>query len=912
MDLTRANRILESRRDLIAGAPSGLRSDEAGEGGCGVLGFAANILVSGRHVLNASHQMHNRGNGKGGGIAMVGMDPIQARVDRSTLRSHTLLQIALLEPTARPEIERSFIQPFFEIAQAYELPHMDDYRGVGTLDVRPPDVWRYFIRPKDSALDEFVTQNGLEALSTCEVADEFVYQNSFRINSQFYASLGEQRAFVLSHGRNLSVLKIVGYAEDVVEYYQLEEQRAHVWIAHQRYPTKGRVWHPGGAHPFIGLNEALVHNGDFANYHAVSEYLSQRNISQLFLTDTEVGVQLFDLWDRVYGYPLEITLEAMAPTSEFDFAMLPPEKKGLYQAVQRAHIHGSPDGPWFFILARSLGNDTNDHFELLGITDTSMLRPQVFALYENSAPLGSWRPEEEGVQIGLIASERQAINACLRSLSAEDPRFQPMADRYWVARGGSHTDGGAFRFIVTAEESNRKTGADPLSPVLRLQNENKFGAPVVFDSGRWHVDPRQLDPSRTPIEARRWWQVQATHAFDDGGAPTIYSWLKQRMPTLSWDELTWGLGWLGEFGAHGDEEWLFTLQAFNYLRDRHYHTGRKKATSVLRLVDQALLDLFSLVPILTPENLFDERDWRLEGLERIRRVNWENRGFLQEPVPGKITSEQVLLIDALEFPSEGDDAAARSIVNAYRQGWRHIIAFNWRGGRFAASGLGADSDGLRIDLYGDVGDYAASGLDGAEVHLHGAGQDQLGQILKRGKLVIHGDAGQTFLYGAKGGEIYVQGSVAGRPLINSVGRPRAVINGTCLDYLAESFMAGDPLHGGGFVILNGVGFDEKGKLLELESPYPGGNLFSLASGGAIYLRDPRRKVASDQLNGGKFDILSAEDWDLIEPYLQENARQFEIPVDALLTVDGVRRAPKDVYRKVSVHSTGVLTDTENR
>ncbi len=32
-------------------------------------------------------------------------------------------------------------------------------------------------------------------------------------------------------------------------YYRLEDQAANVWIAHQRYPTKGRVWHPGGAHP---------------------------------------------------------------------------------------------------------------------------------------------------------------------------------------------------------------------------------------------------------------------------------------------------------------------------------------------------------------------------------------------------------------------------------------------------------------------------------------------------------------------------------------------------------------------------------------------------------------------------------------------------------------------------------------
>ena len=51
-------------------------------------------------------------------------------------------------------------------------------------------------------------------------------------------------------------------------------------------------------------------------------------------------------------------------------------------------------------------------------------------------------------------------------------------------------------------------------------------------------------------------------------------------------------------------------------------------------------------------------------------------------------------------------------------------------------------------------------------------------------------------------------------------------------------MAGDPLNGGGFVILNGIRFDDDGKIVDQPMPYPGSNLFSLASGGAIYLRDP--------------------------------------------------------------------------
>ena len=164
---------------------------------------------------------------------------------------------------------------------------------------------------------------------------------------------------------------------------------------------------------------------------------------------------------------------------------------------------------------------------------------------------------------------------------------------------------------------------------------------------------------------------------------------------------------------------------------------------------------------------------------------------------------------------------------------------------------------------------------------------------------MYGDVGQTFLYGAKGGEIYVLGNAAGRPMINAVGRPRVVINGTALDFLAESFMAGDPLNGGGFAVVNGIRFDETGKIVPLDLPYPGSNLLSLASGGAIYVRDPHRTLVDEQLNGGAYRSLSAADWRLILPSLRENEALFGIGVERdLLTVDGILRSPKDVYRKV--------------
>jgi len=155
--------------------------------------------------------------------------------------------------------------------------------------------------------------------------------------------------------------------------------------------------------------------------------------------------------------------------------------------------------------------------------------------------------------------------------------------------------------------------------------------------------------------------------------------------------------------------------------------------------------------------------------------------------------------------------------------------------------------------------------------------------------------------------VFVLGNAAGRPLINAVGRPRVVINGTCLDFLAESFMAGDPLAGGGFVILNGIEFDGRGRMVPQSMPYPGSNLFSLASGGAIYIRDPHSLVVERQLNGGVLSTLSDKDWQLIRPYLAENERLFGIRAKDLLTVDGKTKTPQEVYRKVSAVKLSVLT-----
>jgi glutamate synthase domain-containing protein 3 len=303
------------------------------------------------------------------------------------------------------------------------------------------------------------------------------------------------------------------------------------------------------------------------------------------------------------------------------------------------------------------------------------------------------------------------------------------------------------------------------------------------------------------------------------------------------------------------------------------------------MVDHTLETIFRHIPNLDRQ---DEKGG-------YRLIDWETRQFFRGPQ----RHEKVLIIDAALFPPEGDNRDSRLMAEAFYKGWRRFIVFGLKGQRFHGCGFGPSSGGVRIDIYGSSGDYLASGIDGLSIYVHGNAQDQLGQIMKSGKLVIYGDTGQTFMYGAKGGEVYVMGNAAGRPLINAVGRPRVVINGNCLDYLAESFMAGDPHNGGGFVVLNGVAFNERGEVYSQETPYPGSNLFSLASGGAIYVRDPLNKIDEEQLNGGEIVSLEERDWHLILPFLRENENLFGISVENdLLKVNGDIEDPLNVYRKV--------------
>ena len=407
----------------------------------------------------------------------------------------------------------------------------------------------------------------------------------------------------------------------------------------------------------------------------------------------------------------------------------------------------------------------------------------------------------------------------MHSLAQEDKRFCPIADKYWNARGGSHTDGGAFVFTIENANGNGSK---------RLVCTDKFGKVVKIDNNKKHCDMTiqiQQNASENPLKER------LADLVENNNALSLFQYIREKIADWDFDTVRLCMKLLGEFAKENDQKKGTVISALTLLHNRHYDTGSKKRSSLLQIIVETLYDIFAATP-----ELWENSD------RRYCSIDWNSRKTLRGPDEG----EETLIINTSKFPPEGDDCDARLICEAYSMGWKKFIAYGYRG--------------------------------------------------------------QRFMYGAKGGEVYVLGNAAGRPLINAVGKPRVVINGTCLDYLAESFMAGEPLNGGGFVILNSISFDELGNVKNQPTPYPGGNLFSLASGGAIYMRDPHHQLVEEQLNGGEFAPLADEDWNLILPYLQENERLFGISVDkSLLTVDGVKREPKEVYRKVRAIKLSVLS-----
>src|SRR6266699_4496533 len=142
------------------------------EGGCGVVGLASNVPLEGKYLLQSLMQMRNRGNGKGGGIAALGLVPEQLGVSEKILQEDYIFQVAYLDRSARKHVEDEHIRPFFRVDYESRVEAVDDYRSIPGLEVEPPEVYRYFVRVKPEVLEDLARKNDLRGHKGSELEDE--------------------------------------------------------------------------------------------------------------------------------------------------------------------------------------------------------------------------------------------------------------------------------------------------------------------------------------------------------------------------------------------------------------------------------------------------------------------------------------------------------------------------------------------------------------------------------------------------------------------------------------------------------------------------------------------------------------------------------------------------------------------
>jgi len=345
---------------------------------CGLIGFINRDgrRVSGEPIIRAIINMHDRGNGLGGGFAAYGIYP--------EFKDAYALHLMYDEENAIAETER-LVRSRLNVAHAEAIPVFP----TGTVREHP-EFRRYFTYVPDS-----VTMDH----------DDYVVRLVMEINVRI------DGAFVVSSGRNMGAFKGVGYPEDLAQFFRLDEYEAYLWTAHNRFPTNTPGWW-GGAHPFTILDWSIVHNGEISSYGINRRYLESFGYVCTLMTDTEVVAYLFDLLVRRHRLTFEQAAMVMAPPFWEDIDRMPPEERRQATLLRQIYASAALNGPFAFLFGYNGG--------LIGLNDRVKLRPLVVA--------------ERGDRV-YMASEESAIRTISPDLDriAYPTAGQPVIARLYAA-----------------------------------------------------------------------------------------------------------------------------------------------------------------------------------------------------------------------------------------------------------------------------------------------------------------------------------------------------------------------------------------------------------------------------------------------------------------------------------------------
>ena len=327
--------------------------------------------MTGEGIVDAMKPMRDRSNGLGGGFAGYGIYPEY----KELYAMHLFFDCRDTRKACEAFLKERFEVVKGELVPTRKMPEITD----------EPIIWRYFVRPLQSCLDDLQLDE-----------KEFVARTVMKINT------GMNGAYVFSSGKNMGTFKAVGFPEDVGRFYRLDEYEGYSWTAHGRYPTNTPGWW-GGAHPFTLLDYSVVHNGEISSYDANRRFIEMFGYKCTLKTDTEVITYILDYLIRRQGLTLEEAANVIAaPFWSTIAALSDHDTRDRLRYLRTVFPSLLITGPFSIILGFDGG--------LMALNDRLKLRSMVVG--------------EKGDRV-YIASEEAAIRA-----------MEPDAEHIWAPSGG--------------------------------------------------------------------------------------------------------------------------------------------------------------------------------------------------------------------------------------------------------------------------------------------------------------------------------------------------------------------------------------------------------------------------------------------------------------------------------------------
>ena len=768
----------------------------------------------------------------------------------------------------------------------------------------------------------------------------------------------KRRGYLVSVGEDLGAVKISGWAQTIPVYFDFDnfwthypgvDQKdgkgigvemllrgqprhttallANVWGLHHRYPTnspaidaEGRG-NPAGAHPFKAYNVLLMHNGEQVAVDSTAPFLCEYGYVHMdpsmgpgadqyegdslyerkALTDTEYAAYLVDFTRRVLGLTTEEASQIISPITGIDLEAMDEERREKLELLMANYVQLTPTGPYKFTIVESTRRKGQRVVGFRENMDIKFLRPHEIVSHRDLSPGGP-----EAVANG---SEAKIADSMLRILHQQGVLKDCASDlRFNMRQGGKpglEEHGGVFEASVTRRQldlhlinrfgevvpvrrAGQRSALEDLELVERLANLEWMGI----------VDGLVERVRRAATSGDKTSPVRAFGPEDDlpAAANVLIRTALEHVADISFNDYRY----LAEIALvrlarTGDRERALALRILTELRKRlaFTDTGDKALSSIEYLTDGGrdskgrseggIYRLLDEVPLLA------------EGYHEssMLRIDAQTRDDLVGP---KDQARDVLAVDLSGFESESFtlESCSKFITECVREGWRHLVLYDARGGpRYQGTNLpdaqGTRAEGVSIELYGrEHGDFLGALLEGARLYMYGQAQSHVGFKADSGYLFVLQDALNTCMYSAHGATFSAWDSgsrfaVAGQNKVyledgHSLAPGfKSIHFGSPNEYAFEYLMSGgeNSLH----IVLGLKKPDQHGELSLRPKPYAGKFLMSGAAAGRVVLFDPTHALAPEQHEGNDRVPIEPEEWaNDIAPFLADETRRRGIPI----------------------------------